>query len=545
MTKGKETAEGLTRFFISLIHPRTPQEPVWKYLPLVLLLGFIARAAVALSGDFVLHPDEIMQYLEPAHRLVFGNGVSYWEYFYGARSWLVPGMTACVIKLFDTLGLGEPMWYVGGVKLFFCAFSLLIPAGMYFFARRHFSEAAARAALLAGAFWYELVVFAHKPMTEFVATALLMAAFSLCIRCDGEKSSGKREAAAALLAVLAAAVRVQYAPLSLLVLGAAFVLTRRKTTLALAAAFFLLAVGVFDAATWDGGLFHSYLTNLRFNLVIGQVLMESPSHQFLLWFLLAGGGLGALCVARALPDLRRYGFLLAPIAAVLLLHSLQVQKEYRFIFAVIPLWLLLGSDIIAGLAGRPGRARLVAGVAAAAFALVSVAGVLKALPYQNQVYKVYGMGGMGGGNFIRGGDTVFDAYRYLARAPGVDAVWHVDRYYADLPGYYYLHRKIPFYDGVRGPANLTDLKTALLSVTHIVSENPAVSLPGYSLEREFGNVRILRRDQNEPEVRRWENYNPVIVSDRLRTIMKHADPGAPPPPANSGIRFSDGAGTEP
>ena len=45
-------------------------EPPWKYLPLVLALAFAARAAVA---------DEIMQYLEPAHRLAFGNGVIYWE----------------------------------------------------------------------------------------------------------------------------------------------------------------------------------------------------------------------------------------------------------------------------------------------------------------------------------------------------------------------------------------------------------------------------------------------------------------------------------
>ena len=80
------------------------------------------------------------------------------------------------------MGLGEPFWYVGGVKLMFCAFSLLIPVGMYFFARRHFGELSARVALLAGAFWYELVGFAHKPMTEFVATALLMALLVLCVR---------------------------------------------------------------------------------------------------------------------------------------------------------------------------------------------------------------------------------------------------------------------------------------------------------------------------------------------------------------------------
>ena len=74
----------------------------------MLTLAFALRAAVALTGDFVLHPDEIMQYLEPAHRLAFGNGVIYWEYFYGARSWLAPGAVAAVLKLFDIAGSASP-----------------------------------------------------------------------------------------------------------------------------------------------------------------------------------------------------------------------------------------------------------------------------------------------------------------------------------------------------------------------------------------------------------------------------------------------------
>ena len=60
----------------------------WKYLLPVLELAFPVRAAIALSGNFVLHPNEIMQYVEPPHRLVFGKGVIYWEFFCGARSWL-------------------------------------------------------------------------------------------------------------------------------------------------------------------------------------------------------------------------------------------------------------------------------------------------------------------------------------------------------------------------------------------------------------------------------------------------------------------------
>ena len=192
----------------------------------MLALAFAVRAAVALSGDFVLHPDEIMQYLEPAHRLVFGAGVTYWEYFYGARSWLVPGFVAGILLLFDAVGLGQPVWYVAGVKLAFSAISLAIPAGMYFFARRHFDETAARAALIAGAFWYELVGFAHKPMTEFVATAPIVALLALCVR----PAAAAREQAlwpAALLAVLATAIRLQYAPLALVLIAIVFARTPR------------------------------------------------------------------------------------------------------------------------------------------------------------------------------------------------------------------------------------------------------------------------------------------------------------------------------
>ena len=218
-----------------LLHLQTPGERPWKFLLPVLALAFVA---IALCGDFVLHPDEIMQYLEPAHRLVFGHGVTYWEFFYGARAWLVPGVVAGMLKVLDFVGLGEPVWYVGGVKLMFCAISLLIPVGMYFFARRHFGEMSARVALVAGAFWYELVGFAHKPMTEFVATALLMVLLALCVRPSVDRV--RMVWVMAFVAVLIAAVRLQYAPFALLLLGVFFLRTDKKVQLVVASIAFLL-----------------------------------------------------------------------------------------------------------------------------------------------------------------------------------------------------------------------------------------------------------------------------------------------------------------
>ena len=522
-----------------LLHPRQTDRP-WKYLPLVLALAFTVRAAVALSGDFVLHPDEIMQYLEPAHRLVFGSGVTYWEQFYGARSWLVPGTVAGVLLVFDAVGLGQPSWYVGGVKLLFCAISLAIPAGMYLFARRHFGETAGRAALLAGAFWYELVGFAHKPMTEFVATAPLVALLALCVRPSVDNA--RTVWTAAFLSVLTAAIRLQYAPAALLLLGIVFLRTGKRIQLTLAAAGFAAAFGVFDAVTWNGGLFHSYVTIIRYHLIVGPLRTgESPAYQFLLWLTLAGLGLSLLCVAVALRRPRRYGFLLGLLALVVLVHSLQSHKEYRYIFAVIPLWLLVGADLAARVAALGDGRRRLAGLAAAGFAAVSMGGILNALPYQDRVYRAWSRE-TGAVGFLRNQDPIFPAYRYLARAPGVSGIWQVDRRYLNLPAYYYLHRNIPFYDRFTGRSLKGNLEAVSSRVSHIVSADPGFSVPGYSLDRQFGEVRILRRNRNDIPVQAWIDHVPVMVSSLHKRIMRRIDPDGPTPPANYGIRLADREG---
>ena len=480
--------------------------------------------------------------------LVFGNGVTYWEYFYGARSWLVPGLVAGVLKLFDIVGLGQPFWYVGGVKLAFCAISLLIPAGMYFFARWHFGETAARVALLMGAFWYELVGFAHKPMTEFVATALLMSLLALCVRPASDKL--RVVLTVAVLAVLVAAIRVQYAPLALIVLGL----------------FFLQTLGKRCSLYWPRPRSSSplaYSTRLRGTVVcftptsstsasISSLATYEPVKarrgNSLYWLLIANMGLVALCVL-ALPDFRRYGFLLALIALTLLIHSAQSHKEYRFIFVVIPLWLLIAADFAVWFASRAskGRSRMSLGPAslalAASFAAISLAGILNALPNQNRVYRAYSRE-TGIVGFLHHQDPIFAAYRYLASAPGVSAVWQVDRPYFNLPGYYYLHHAIPFYDSNTGRlifANQEEIEAMEIAsaVSHILTAEPATSIPGYSVEKEFGDLRILRREADEPAIREWQEYAPTVAGGSFTKVLRQLYPDAPAPPPNAGIRFAD------
>ena len=118
------------------------------------------------------------------------------------------------------------------------------------------------------------------------------------------------------------------------------------------------------------------------------------------------------------------------------------------------------------------------------------------------------------------------------------AVWQIDRHYASLPGYYYLHRAIPWYDGLTGRIINRDLVTVSASVSHLVSADPNLTVPGYSLEREFRSLRILRRDAAEPPVRQWRQHTPVIVFDIVQRIMPQIDADAPTPPANAGIGFA-------
>ena len=192
-------------------------------------------------------------------------------------------------------------------------------------------------------------------MTEFVATALLVALLALCVRPAADRPVAVWSVAA--LAVLVTAIRMHYAPAAAILLGLFFLRTGRKLMLTLSAAALVAAVGVFDAITWSGGLFHSYVVNIAYNLVAGGLRAgESPPWQFLWWLTLAGAGLNLLVVAVALRDPRRYGLLLGLIVVMVVMHSAQAHKEYRFIFAVIPLWLLIGGRPRHPVDGPPRRA---------------------------------------------------------------------------------------------------------------------------------------------------------------------------------------------
>ena len=118
---------------------------------------------------------------------------------------------------------------------------------------------------------------------------------------------------------------------------------------------------------------------------------------------------------------------------------------------------------------------------------------------------------------------------------------------SNLPGYFYLHRAIPFYDAGTGPLIFADQQIGPVqaiagAVTHVVSADPSVAIPGFEMERNIDGIRILRRTADTPTVRRWQQYAPTITG--VDWIMSHVDPDAPPPPADYGTRFGAEAAAE-
>ena len=519
---GLRPAVSWKKRWLENFQPRQVDAP-WQALAPLLALAFFLRAAVALSGDFVIHPDEVMQYLEMAHLAVFGNGVINWEFFYGARSWLTPGMIAMILALCDAVGLGTPEYYVSIVKLCFCGLALAIPWGMYHYTRRMFTETAGRIALIAGVLWPELIGFAHKPMTEFIATALICGALGIAGR-----SRPALVAAGALFAA-AAAVRMQYLPAAgLLALAFLAAVPLRSWPLFFAgAAAPLVAVGIVEWLTW-GYPYASYIANFKVNLVLNPMRAgESPVWLPSAWLLAASAGGVLAAVAFWIENWRRSLPLWSAFAIVLVLHSLSSHKEYRFIYLAIVLWLIPASCLLSRLPAAAGQLQK---TAAAILSVYSAAFLLNLTPGTVWLYKGFSHEKEGGVRFIRDQSEQFAAYRFLARQTDVQGVADLSELaYHRTPGYYYLHHKVPFYDQTSFSQQLQRGMKAEELVSHVIIEaGPAIA--GFEQLAVFGEKQIVRSTATDG-IRAWKDYSIYIVHKKLEEmVIKKAGLHIPPTP---------------
>jgi hypothetical protein len=355
----------------------------------VLGVALAIRLWNVVTHSYIVWPDETFQYLEPAHRLVFGSGVITWEFLDGIRSWFLPGILAGLIWLVSRV-VPDPAAYVMAARLLCVAASMAIPFVGYRLAARRLGPAAGLLAGLLCALSSETVYFSPVIMTEPLATDAALLAIWFGDAPAPSSATRRRLLAAGLLFGLAVSLRWQYAPV--LALAALAQHARRPRELALVAAAGLAVVvpvlGGLDAITW-GVPFQSVWLNYVRNAaqgVSGAMGTEAwffyPAYYFVAWG--AAAGLLAIC---ALIGMARAPVLAVLAVGTLALHSLAPHKELRFVFlatACMPILIGLGA---AGLLRRISTLRplrigapVAGAMALAVSAVTAVATVRQATP---------------------------------------------------------------------------------------------------------------------------------------------------------------------
>lgn len=283
--------------------------------------------AVALDGR--LHPDEIHQWVEPAHRWVVGYGYRSTEWYLGMRNVLGPGLVAGVLALGRALGLTSPALAYALLHLVTGLASLRALAALHAHVARRADEDAAELAVALLALSVPVANLLFRPMGESLsAMAALMALSCWTV------------APLRLGSWLGVAFVLRY-PSGLLIVAPALALLLRRDHAALARAALGLAIpvaalGLADRLAW-GEAFHSVTAYLRFNLVDDRARLDFGARPA--WFYLACLPLlvpAGAWVAMPSLDRRRFGLAAAMAAVYLAGMSAIAHKEFRFALVAVP-----------------------------------------------------------------------------------------------------------------------------------------------------------------------------------------------------------------
>jgi len=502
----------------SLDPSRLIDRPIWAGIHLLVVVGLLLRLASALLSERINWYDEIYQYLEQAHRLVYGYGTVTWEYRYGIRNWLVPGVLAGVLEVLRQLGAETPAQYAPAVRVVFAVLSLSAVYAIYLFARDVYSERVARLSAVLVACWYEMVYVSTIGTPEVFATYLLVVALAL-----GVRPTTRRMVVCGLLLGLAVALRMHYAPFAITLLGwIALGGGRARAALAAAcAAGPVVAAGLLDAWTW-GVPFSSFVLATKYNVLYGVSELFGVRSPFYFGWALIVASLGMYGMAGVVGCIAlRRNLLLLLIASVVLPHSLLGHKEYRFITLALPLLLVLLAYAISlewlgalrsaapvaaggGVAPTGDRLRPSSATLLVTAAVVSALGMAYALPRQRAAYP--------NGAFDR--NPTFLAQLDLSRREGVRAVAILHEPWYEAGGFNYLHRDVPLYDRDDFRRHGVALADA---VTHALARVGDPVPDGFVERARYGDVVVyVAVDPHRP-------VRPVPVDTRNRRLAEVED----------------------
>jgi GPI mannosyltransferase 3 len=338
---------------ISALQRRLVSQP----LGCCLAAALVPRLLNALLLRNYYAPDEIFQYLEQAHRLVYHQGFVPWEFQVGLRSWLIPLALALPMEIMRWFS-ASPVPGLVLIRVLCCFASLSVVWCAVRWGQIYQGNRGACLAGMLAAFWPDLWLMAPHPMEEAFAAYTLLPAIHLAVL-NKRAPDARTVLAAGFLLGLTFSLREQLAPAiaiaGIYLCGSSPKNWWRGIGMAMLP---VLAVGLLDWWSW-GEMFRSFWMNFYLNIVVGIAshFFDSESPVYFPLNLLYGWLWGAVFLVwlawRGARQMQIAGWV---ALAILVEHSLIVHKELRYVFPGIALAVPLAGIGLASL-WRPGSGR--------------------------------------------------------------------------------------------------------------------------------------------------------------------------------------------
>lgn len=341
---------------------------------IIFALSLFVRIYASMTSIAQVYPDEIFQTLEPAHKLVFGRGITYWEFKFGARSWFFPGILAGVYKILDLIGVRDPLSINIGVKIFLSIFNSLAVSVVYLLFRRHsLGKKEAFLFTLPLAASYLVSYISARTLTESASLPFMV--FAVYFASNYIENERVKELVFAFIAAgIAFMIRFQTGVFAFGLAVALFLTAGKRFRASLIFGFGFLGMmvvqGILDVFTW-GSFFKSAITYFDYNVLRG----VANKHGVSPWYYYLADCVGTfhpVTLAAAVLTMvagivnfrknRQIFLFFFPFLLFFIVHSAIGHKEPRFVFACYFAVLVLSAEFFAFLcrkyAGKREKAAL-------------------------------------------------------------------------------------------------------------------------------------------------------------------------------------------
>jgi len=320
------------------------------FLVIILLAAFVRLIAAILSKGYGMHDDHFLV-IEPSQAWVDGTDYDNWlpknqvNPVPQGHSFFYVGIHYLLFLFLKFAGISNPQVKMLIVRLIHAAFSMIIVTAGYRIAGKISGGKAARqVGILLALLWFMPFMSVHN-LVEIVCIPFLMLGIWMILKSGDTKNDILKYAAAGLVMGIAFSVRFQ----SLLFIGgtALALLFTRKWYHAIAfgtGALIMIFIiqGITDFFIW-GYPFAELKEYVRYNIEARNEYLTDSWYKYLL--LICGiiiPPLGLFHLFGFLRTKRKYLLLFLPAIIFLVFHSMFPNKQERFIFPIIPFFVILG-----------------------------------------------------------------------------------------------------------------------------------------------------------------------------------------------------------